>query len=453
MALLRDVPFSQLSSHPLHASAMNEIRDQYQVAIDDTTDGGRLRLGLDLPKDASGNLRIVPKTLFRAGLPEEDVGPQVSQFFLHDAAYGTHRIEQAQIPYRSHRNFLTEYGTWLLAQNTAYDRHGRDYPHANHYSDDNGYFEPDLKRRRMRSMRDLARFVNRDALHQAYFDAALMLLSWNAPPDAGNPYKKTVRDRDIGFGTLGGPHLLTLVSEVAARALHVIWRQKWLIHRRLRPEAYAGLAQAQFFGRPDGTKRDYGLPAWLKQTAAATRIRDTNGGAMYLPMAYSSGSPAHPSYGAGHATVAGACITVLKAWFDDGLPFQNLFVQTTTGGPQEPDGGVSAIVEPDAQGSKYLPEYYGSDVAQMTIGGELNKLAANVAFGRSMGGVHWRSDNTRSLRLGEMLAVRMMSDQIKGLPEQNASFSFKSFDGIVTTIASDGTVTPPLPNVVAPQLP
>ena len=37
-----------------------------------------------------------------------------------------------------------------------------------------------------------------------------------------------------------------------------------------------------------------------------------------LPMAFPEGSPMHPSYGAGHATVAGACTTILKAWFDHG---------------------------------------------------------------------------------------------------------------------------------------
>jgi len=30
-----------------------------------------------------------------------------------------------------------------------------------------------------------------------------------------------------------------------------------------------------------------------------------------LPMAFPEGSPIHPAYGAGHATVAGACVTIL----------------------------------------------------------------------------------------------------------------------------------------------
>ncbi len=34
--------------------------------------------------------------------------------------------------------------------------------------------------------------------------------------------------------------------------------------------------------------------------------------AYFLPMAFTAGSLTHPAYGAGHATVAGACVTVLR---------------------------------------------------------------------------------------------------------------------------------------------
>ena len=95
-------------------------------------------------------------------------------------------------------------------------------------------------------MRDLARFVNRDALHQAYFNAALFLDSIGAPLNNVNPYKGNLYAREGNFATLGGPDLLTLVSEVASRALKVVWRQKWLVHRRARPEVYGGLVQMQF---------------------------------------------------------------------------------------------------------------------------------------------------------------------------------------------------------------
>ena len=48
-----------------------------------------------------------------------------------------------------------------------------------------------------------------------------------------------------------------------------------------------------------------------------------------------------------------------------------------------------------------LKEYQGNDKNQISIHGELNKLAANVAIGRNMAGVHYRSDYIESTKLGE----------------------------------------------------
>jgi hypothetical protein len=45
--------------------------------------------------------------------------------------------------------------------------------------------------------------------------------------------------------------------------------------------------------------------------------------------------------------------------------------------------------------------YTGSDAGQITVGGELNKLANNVALGRDMAGVHWGSDAEQALLLSE----------------------------------------------------
>jgi hypothetical protein len=52
-------------------------------------------------------------------------------------------------------------------------------------------------------------------------------------------------------------------------------------------------------------------------------------------MAFPEGSPTHPAYGAGHATVAGACTTILKAWFDATQPFNSLR-HARTGAPLMP---------------------------------------------------------------------------------------------------------------------
>ena len=130
-----------------------------------------------------------------------------------------------------------------------------------------------------------------------------------------------------------------------------------------------------------------------------------------LPMAFPEGSPTHPAYGAGHATVAGACVTILKAWFNESTVIPNPLV-------------------PDATGQVLVP-YVGDP---LTVGGELNKVASNVAIGRNIAGVHWRSDATESLKLGEAIAIGILRDQKHSYNEQFGGFSLTKFDGTTITV-------------------
>ena len=50
-------------------------------------------------------------------------------------------------------------------------------------------------------------------------------------------------------------------------------------------------------------------------------------------MALAEGSPMYPSYAARHATVAGACVTVLKAFFDHEYELDFCHVRDTDGKP------------------------------------------------------------------------------------------------------------------------
>ena len=427
MALLRDVSFDLFPQAGQSDTAVGDLKQAFERALANDKADGRLRLGLDLPKGADGKLRLDAQTLFRAGLPDEDHGPLVSQFFLHDVQYGTQTIKQHQFPYRAERDYLTDHKSWLLAQNAGYDRHCLPYPNANSYFDDKQVFDDPPpgetlpRKHRIRNMRDLARFVHKDALHQAYFNAALLLLQWNAPPDPGNPYRNGTYSRQRDFATLGGPHILTLVSEVATRALKAVWRQKWLVHRRLRPEAYGGLMQMQELGY-EGTKRPYGLPDWVFGSQAAQVVRNKHG-TYFLPMAFTSGSPPHPAYGAGHATGSGALATMLKAFFDETKSIENPLMSSLD--------GLSLVA------------YTGADAAQMTVGGELNKLAGNVALFRNAAGVHWRTDYTDSLPLGEAVAIRMLQEMSLGFNEDDAFFELTRFDGQRIRIF-DGKVMPAL---------
>ncbi len=428
MALLRDLPFDSWATDADVGTAVTELDREFQRAANlDAGYDWALKVGLDLP--GAANVNVTRQSLFRCGLRDEQKGPLVSQFFLHDAAFGTETVIQKHNPYVTGTDYLTDYATWLRAQELGLGDDNRPYPQANESMET--YYEQSggaRAWRRIQSMRDIARFVHKDALHQAYFNAALLLLSWGAKPDAGNPYASATRE--AGFGTWGGPHLLTLVSEVASRALKVVWRQKWHHHLRLRPEAYGGLMQMQEIGH-NGTKRAYGLPARVFSRDAAQRVFAKNG-TYFLPMAFTSGSPAHPAYGAGHATVAGACVTVLKAWFDETEKISGLVANgrhpVTRGAVKIVQPGVGRAAASDGTGGSELLEYTGADAGDLTVLGELNKIASNVAMGRSMGGVHWRSDNTRSLRLGEKIAATILMKAVAESFEQVASLSWTTFD-------------------------
>jgi hypothetical protein len=128
-------------------------------------------------------------------------------------------------------------------------------------------------------------------------------------------------------------------------------------------------------------------------------------------MAYPEGCPTHPAYPAGHAAIAGACATVLKAFFNEAFVIPNPVMAS-------PDG-------------LSLTPYKGSD---LTVGGELNKLAANITLGRDTAGLHWRSDGIEGLKLGEAVAVGILTDLRTTCREDFGGFALTKFDGTVITI-------------------
>ena len=225
--------------------------------------------------------------------------------------------------------------------------------------------------------------MHKDVLFQAYFNACQVVLGpVGMPPSDYNPYGFS--KNQAGFGTFGDPHFAAAVAEVATRALKAVWYQKWFVHRRLRPEAYGGLV----YHRMNGV--DYPVHPDVLNSQAVDEVR-RNYGSHLLSQAFPEGSPLHPSYGAGHATVAGACVTILKA----------LFCETYV---------IPEPMVPSNDGLR-LELYQGPDADRMTLGGELNKLAANIAMGRNFAGIHWRSDYAESLRLGEQVAIHLLTDQ------------------------------------------
>jgi hypothetical protein len=366
MALARDVAFGDYPSDPVAQSAAANL-----AALTDFSG----------PSDAAH--------LFRGFTPGDLAGPYVSQFLMHPVPFGALEIDQRMETVPAGIDYLTDFGPWLNAQN------GAAVP---------GY-PRDPVRRYIRNLRDLAQWVHVDALYQAYLDACLILLAEGAPFSPGNPYAGS--QTQVGFGTFGGPHILSLVTEVATRALKCVWYQKWFVHRRLRPEEFGGRVHAHRTGMAT-----YPLHTDILGSPALDAV-ESKYGTFLLPQAFPEGSPTHPSYGAGHATVAGACVTILKAWFDEAHALQDPLV-------------------PTADGTALVP-YAGPDAGNLTVGGELNKLAANIAIGRNGAGVHWRSDYTESVRLGEEIAIDILQEQKLTYAERPA-FAFTRFDGSPVTV-------------------
>ena len=78
--------------------------------------------------------------------------------------------------------------------------------------------------------------------------------------------------------------------------------------------------------------------------------------------------------------------------------------------------------------------YTGSDVSQMTVGGELNKLASNVGFGRAFAEIHWRQDIQQGMLLGEAVAISLLRDLAHLYNENYTGFTFTSFSGNQVTV-------------------
>jgi hypothetical protein len=94
---------------------------------------------------------------------------------------------------------------------------------------------------------------------------------------------------------------------------------------------------------------------------------------------------------------------------------------------------VPEPVVPNPGGRELLP-YRGADAGSLTVGGELNKLASNVATGRNIAGIHWRTDGIESLKLGEAVAISVLRDQRATYNEDFGGFTFTKFDGTPITV-------------------
>ncbi|MEP4052883.1 MAG: vanadium-dependent haloperoxidase [Litorimonas sp.] len=372
-ALCRDVPFSDYDTNALVQAAITDLNGFSETV--GPLDGGQ----------------VTSANIFRGNTPGDLVGPYISQFLLKDVPYGNTSITQTYDTPAAGDNFMTSEADWLAVQRGTSPA-------------------PLVKgsARYISDARALGEFVHVDYSYQAYLNAALILLTVPGSFDSSNVYNSSVTQG--GFATLGGPDVLDLVAKAGNLALSGAWYQKWLVHRRLRPEVYGGRLHNQITGA-----KDYGLPTELVNSDAITQTF-ANFGSYFLPMAYPEGSPTHPAYPAGHATIAGACTTILKAFFEESLALPDPVIASQTGDSLSPYSGT------------------------LTIGDELNKLASNIALGRDWAGVHYRSDGIDGLEVGEQQAIGLLQDYSRTYREQFSGFNLTKFDGTPVNINGGAVV-------------
>ena len=371
LALTRDVPFANYGTNSVIAAA-----------------GANLSALSDFrgPKAAG---QVTPANIFRGTTPGDLTGPYVSQFLLRPIPYGAYSVPQKVRSGVAGVDYLWDYASWLNVQNGGAPVPFQIIDAANaRYINDN---------------RTLSAYLRADFSPQGFINAALMLQGFGLNAlSPSNPYRTSLNQ--AGQATFGGGELIDLISRASGNALKAAWYQKWAVHRRVRPEAFAGLIQNM-----KTTGQQYAIHHEILDSSVLTAVHNKYG-TYLLPMAYPEGSPAHPSYPAGHAVFAGAGATILKAFFDETFVFP-------------------APVEASADGTLLNP-YAGT----LTVGNELNKLASNISLGRDAPGVHWRTDGLEGLHLGEAAAISLLQDVSHNYNETFPGFTLTKFDGTTIVI-------------------
>ena len=346
LALTRDVPFAEYDTNPLTLAAA------YDLSKFSDFRGPKV------------NGEVTTGTLFRGSTPGDLVGPYISQFLWKNIPFGASTIVQRNRTTVAGDDYLTSYQDWLNIQN------GFSPSTSNQF---------DPTPRYIRNNRDLGEWNQRDFSYQGCLGACLILLSYGpAALSQTNPYLRSLTQ--TGFATFAAQHILDFVARAARAANLAGWFQKFLVHRRLRPEAFGGRVHNLLMGAAD-------YP--VNENCSTPRL-----------LAKSSINTAHT-----------CCL-----W---PIPKAHLTIRLTRR-PRLRRRGMRHHAESFLQGMVYnsrsgggkrrrttLLPYTGEP---LTVGGEINKLATNVGYGRNAAGVHWRTDGSEGLKLGEAVAIGILQD-------------------------------------------
>ncbi len=401
-ALMRDVHFTDYPTSSLAAQACTDLNSLSYV---------RQHNGI-YPYP------VTAQNLFRGQIVPGDgsvQGPYLSQFMLQPTFMGAQPISQQVQRFLS----VSEGGADYLTDPVEYLNVESGFPPS--FS-----LQYDPVFRYLRMGRDMTAFTHVDALHQEYLVTCFVLAELGCPVNPGNPYNGSLTQHGFGtFGTVqGGPiDAKGTVPEMATRALKAAWFHKWVVNLRQRPEEIGALLQARMTNQHPMPQASAALHHDLLNSAVLPIIHGQYGTYM-LPQAFPEGAPAHPCYPTGHGTVAGACITAIKFFFDCSQPIRPLLL-----------AAGSDVMVPSSDGLSLVP-YTGADRDSLTINGELSKLAWNVTVGHGIhAGIHFRSSSYYSILLGEQLGISVLNDRADSYAEP-FTIHITKFDGTTATISN-----------------
>jgi hypothetical protein len=397
-ALLGDVPFAEYPKNSLVAQA---VADMNRLSF------------LNSSQNVEYPFPVTPGNLFRGQFVPGDgnvQGPYISQFMVQPTFFGVQPLSQ-------------QYQTFLPVGGGGSDfmTSVSEYQQIQNGGASVGQLAFDPTFRFIRNGRDLAAYTHVDVLYQGYFTAFLVLAGIGTPPNPDNPYIGSRTEK--AFCTLGGPDAAGTLAEMATRALKGAWFHKWVKDLRMRPEEYGALVQANLTKSTPAPQAAGALHKDVLNSAVLPIIQQTYR-TFLLPQAFPEGSPTHPCYPTGHGTVGGACITLLKFFFDGSQKIRPLLTHAGRD-----------VVMPSTDGLS-LNSYTGADRDSLDINGELNKLAYNISFGHGIhAGIHFRSSTYWSILLGEQIALSVLQDRAKSNNEP-FTISITKFDGTTATITN-----------------
>jgi hypothetical protein len=335
---------------------------------------------------------ITAPLLHRDSLPGCDLGPYVSQVFYSFTYFNPIRLESVPPSFRGYNDNTGSQtlATWLQIQNG-------EEPTTTQFGGS-----------------PLFIFSARQLMTLAFQESPAQTMAWLTDWIIQTlPLQFIGSDNNDAYISGGIQSLHSSIQGVITACASTSAHHKWGVNMGLRPEV---LAQRYHYAETlNGNNALFDdVPGFQfikdrvngEMAPFISEVQTQSGSTALLRTVRGNSSPMDPSLPSLWSVVAGACITIYKAYvdchdqFDVELAWPNSIAHSTDG------SGVGS--------------YTGSLPTSPTINGELNKLASNLGQAQCWLGEAFRSD--LAYELGEAIAIRYLEDTIKSFHE--------SYDGV-----------------------